>query len=595
MSKHAQLLEGPIGPALARLAIPMGLGIIFIIALNLADTYFVSMLGTAELAAMSFTFPVVSLVVSVVMGVGIGTTSALAREIGAGDEQAIRRLATHSIMLAVLLVIVVSGVGLVTQDLVFTLLGAEPELLPLLREYMTVWFLGAIFLVVPMTGMSAIRATGDTQTPMFIMMAAAIANIALDPVFIFGWGPVPAMGLRGAAIATLVSRSITLVLGLWVLRREDLLDLHWPSMAELRRSWWSILSVGLPAAITNALTPVATAVLTWLIAQHGTEAVAAYGVGSRVESLLLIAPLALGSALTPFIGQNWGAHHNERVARGIVLARNFSVAWGAGAWVVLALGGNHLADVFTDDPHVVDLVYQYLWIVPLSYGANGLVSVASAAFNAVDKAVRSTVLSALRSLGLAIPLAAAGSAVMGLRGIFIGIAVATVLSAGLAYLWMRSLTEPDRRGKALHLEGASPAVDAALQALIGGVDDLPDIDVHATRQRALGFFVGERELGHVHHRGQLDMAFPPEVRDQLVREGKVEHHRVVHDSCWVTHRLEQEGDVPEAIWLLHLAHALLRLAREPGPAEEELSHLDLSAGLRESIDHAHARWLASAA
>lgn len=593
MTKHAQLVEGPIGPILTRLAVPMGLGIVFIIALNLADTYFVGQLGTDELAAMSFTFPVVTLVMSVVMGVGIGSTSALAREIGAGDEQAIRRLATHAIMLAIVIVVLVSGLGLLTQDLTFELLGAEPRIMPLLAEYMTIWYLGAVFLVVPMIGMGALRATGDTRTPMFIMMAAAIVNVILDPMFIFGAGPIPAMGLRGAAIATLAARSITLLLALWILRREDLLDLHVPTLGELRRSWWSILSVGLPAAVTNALAPVATAVLTWLIAREGTEAVAAYGVGSRIEGLLLIAPLALGAALTPFIGQNWGGHHLDRVGRGIIIARNFVVAWGVGAWIVLALGGNHLAELFTDDPHVAELVHTYLWIVPLSYGASGLVSVASASFNAVDKAVRSTILSALRSLGLAIPLAALGDTLLGLPGIFIGIAAATVLAAGLAYLWMRDLTRPTASADAsLHIEGASPAVDEALRTLSAGVRDLQDIHIHPTRARAMGFFVGERELGHVHRRGQLDLAFPPEVRDQLVREGKVEHHRIVHDSCWVTHRLDGPPDVEEAIWLLRLSHALLRLAREPGEAQRELRELELTEAERASIDRAHARWAA---
>ncbi|MCH9680083.1 MAG: MATE family efflux transporter [Deltaproteobacteria bacterium] len=592
MATHAQLLEGPIGPTLTRLAVPMGLGIIFIIALNLADTYFVGMLGTAQLAAMSFTFPVVSLVMSVVMGVGVGTTSAVSREIGAGDDKAIRKLATHAMMLAVLIVVFVSGIGLLTQDPVFRLLGADEQLLPLLREYMTVWYLGAAFLVVPMVGMGSIRASGDTRTPMFIMMTAAISNVALDPMFIFGFGPIPAMGLRGAAIATVLARSVTLVLALWVLQRKELLDLHVPTWTELRRSWGAILSVGLPAAVTNALAPVATAVLTWLIARHGTAAVAAYGVGSRLEGLLLIAPFALGAALTPFIGQNWGAHHTERVARGIVLARNFAMAWGAAAWVVLAVGGNGLAGLFADDPAVTQYAELYLWIVPLSYGAHGLVSVASASFNAVDKAVRATVLSALRSLVLAIPLAALGSATLGLPGVFVGIAVATVISAAIAYRWMQDLTRPPARRAEVELEGASPAVHQALEALLAGVGDLGDIDVHATRQRAAGFFVGDRELGHVHRGGQLDLAFPPEIRDQLIDEDKVDHHRHQHDSCWVTHRLDSASDVPEAIWLLRLAHALLRLAREPNESERELQQLVLSDGLRRSIDRAHARWAA---
>lgn len=592
MAHRAELLQGPIGPAIAKLAVPMALGIVFIIAIDLVDTYFVSQLGTNELAAMSFTFPVISLAISTVMGVSIGATSALSREIGGGDERAVRRLATHAMLLALLIVTLVSGVGLLTQDAVFTMLGAEPELLPLLDAFMTIWYLGAVFLVVPMIGMGAIRATGDGNTPMFIMMAAAVVNIVLDPIMIFGWGPVPAMGLQGAAIATVLARSTTLVLSLWVLRRKDLLDLHIPSRAELWSSWSRILSVGLPAAVTNALAPVAVAVMTWLVARHGTEAVAAYGVGSRVEGLLLIVPMALGASLTPFIGQNWGAHHEDRVARGIVIARNFAVAWGTLAWVVLAVGGSNLAEVFTNDPRVADMVHTYMWIVPLSYGAHGLVSVASAAFNAVDKAVRSTLLSALRSLGLAIPLAALGSTWLGLSGVFIGIAVATVITAGIAYLWVRTLTRPVHRTAVVALAGVTPAIDLALQELVGQMRDLPDVDVHPTRQRAMGFFVGQRELGHVHHRGQLDLSFPPEVIDELVREGKVDHHRHVHDSSWVTHRLEHVDDVAEAVWLLRLAHALLRLAREPGPAARELEGLHPSESLRRSIGVSHARWAA---
>lgn len=592
MAHRAQLLTGPVGPAIARLAVPMALGIVFILAIDLCDTYFVGLLGTAELAAMSFTFPVISLAVSTVMGISIGATSALSREIGAGDEQAVRRLATHAMLLAVLIVLLVSGVGLLTQDYVFVLLGATPELLPMLDAFMTIWYLGAVFLVVPMIGMGAIRATGDGSTPMYIMMVAAMVNVVLAPLMIFGWGPVTGMGLRGAAIATVIARSITLVLSLVVLRRKDLLDLHVPSLAELMRSWTRILSVGLPAAVTNALAPVATAVMTWLVARHGTEAVAAYGVGSRIEGLLLIVPMALGAALTPFIGQNWGAHQADRVARGIVVSRNFAMAWGLGAWAVLALGGNGLADVFTDDPRVAQMVHTYLWIVPLSYAANGLVSVASAAFNAVDKAVRSTMLSALRSLGLAIPLAALGSALFGLPGVLIGITSATVLTAGLAYVWIRGLTRPARRGGEPRLTGSSPAVELALEELVGQMRDLPDVDVHLTRQRALGFFVGERELGHVHHRGQLDLAFPPEVRDRLVREGKVLHHRIVHDSCWVTHRLERVDDVAEAVWLLRLAHAIDRLAKEPGPAHLELEGLHPSDELLRAVE-ANVRWEAA--
>jgi len=576
------------------LAVPFGLGIVFIIALNLADTYFVSLLGTAELAVMSFTFPVVSLVMSVAMGLGVGTTSAVSRAIGRGDEASVRRLTTHAIILATVIVGVLSAVGLQTQDLVFEMLGAEAALLPLLRDYMTVWYFGAVFLVVPMVGTSAIRATGDAKAPMKIMMVAAIANIVLDPMFIFGFAFIPEMGLTGAAIATVFARSITLALALWILiRREKMIELRWPVWAEMWPSWRAVLSVGLPAVLTNTVVPIATGVMTWLVARHGAAAIAAYGVASRVEGLLLIAPMALSGALSPFVGQNYGAHHPERVARGIIVARNFSVVWGAGAWVLLAFGGGLVGRAFTDDPAVLDAVRLYLWIVPLSYGAHGLVSVASASFNAVDKAVRSTILASVRSLVLAIPLAALGSSVAGLPGIFVGIAVATGLSAGLAFLWMRGLIVPVARRDAAHQwEAKAPQMTQAVESIITAIEDLDDIEVQPTRGSALGFFIRGHELGHVHRTGKFDLSFPPEVRDQLEREDRVEHHRVVHNSCWVTRSLKDDGCTDDAVWLLRLSHAIFLLSRH-GRAhalgDAELAALDASAELAAAIEHSVAR------
>lgn len=588
------LLTAPVGQAMRALALPFGLGIVFIIALNLADTYFVGLLGTAELAVMSFTFPVVSGVMSVAMGLGVGTTSAVSRAIGRGDQRAVRRLGTHAIILAGGVVVVLSAIGLATQDLVFSALGASDELLPMLDEYMTVWYLGAVFLVVPMVGTSAIRATGDATTPMKIMMVAAVANIVLDPIFIFGFAFVPAMGLTGAALATVLARSITFAAALWVLiKREKMLELHWPSLAEMWPSWRAILSVGLPAVVTNTVVPIATAIMTWLVARHGAAAVAAYGVASRVEGLLLIAPMALSGALTPFVGQNYGAHHTERVARGIVVARNFVVVWGTGAWLLLLVGGGVIGGVFSDDPAVLDAVQHYLWIVPLSYGANGLVSVASASFNAVDKAVRSTVLAAVRSLALAVPLAALGSSVAGLDGIFVGVAAATLLASGLAYWWMRGLLVPaTRRDTAQKWEAKAPEMTRAVEAVIDAIDDLDDVDIHPTRESALGFFVGAEELGHVHRKGQLDLRMPPDVRDQLVVEDRVEHHRIVADSCWATHCLNGPEDIEEAVWLLRLVYAI-RLCAHHGSDHarglQTLTALGVSESLRVVVDRAVAR------
>jgi Na+-driven multidrug efflux pump len=284
-----------------------------------------------------------------------------------------------------------------------------------------------------MVGSAAIRATGDMRTPMGIMFVAAVMNGLLDPLLMFGYGPIPAMGLSGAAWASLGSRLVTLVATLWVLgRRLGMLELVRPRLAEMMVSWRAILSVGLPATLTNMLGPLAAGVMTSLIAEHGNHAVAAWGVATRIDSLLMIPIMAMGASLTPFVGQNWAADRSDRVATGLVIARRFAIAWGLGGWLVLGLLGSHVGGLFSDDPEVIELVGIALLIVPASYASTGMVMVVSAAFNAIDQAARTTLISAMRSLLLAIPLALIGDWAAGFAGLLGGLVLAALLTAAIA-------------------------------------------------------------------------------------------------------------------------------------------------------------------
>lgn len=549
--------------ALISLAVPTLLGIVFILAVNLIDTYFVGQLGTDELAAMSFTFPVATLVTSVGFGLGVGTTSAVSRALGAGDRSTSRRLVTHGLLLGTVVVLVISLAGIATQDAVFRGLGAEPQLLPLLSEYMTIWYAGAIFLVVPMMGTGALRASGDAKTPAIVMAVAAASNAVLDPMFIFGFGPIEPMGIEGAAIATVISRAVTLLVTVVILIRRDVLDIHVPTPADLWASWKQILSVGIPASISNAIVPVATAVMTALVASYGAASVAGFGIASRLESFVLIPGMALTAALTPFIGQNWGGHHPERVATAMRIATRFVLLWGLGAWVVLLLVGDTVAGVFTDDPTVIEVAHTYMWIVPISYGTAGLVSVVSASFNAVDRAVRSTILSALRSLVLAVPLAFLGAAIADLEGIFAGIAAASLVTGGAAMLWSRSMrsvkesVENPVQGLRLLGERSAP-----ITALVAAAREIEGLRVAPRPINTVGFYAGDHELGHVHASGHIDLHVPLEVHDALLDLGKCDHHRHLHEVSWITHRVDTEDDVPEALWLLRLTTSLYASVKE---------------------------------
>ncbi|MFT5683303.1 MAG: putative MATE family efflux protein [Myxococcota bacterium] len=605
MSAPISLLEGDVRTVLREQSTPMAVGVVFMILVNLIDTYWAGQLGTDELAAMSFAFPVIGVIINVSLGLMIGTSVAVARVVGAGEIDTARRLATHSLLLGVVIVTMVSGAGLATQDLVFTALGAEPELLPVIGGYMRIWYLGAIFLVVPMMLNGVLRAHGDPKTPRNVMILSAVFNGILDPILIFGLGPIPGMGLEGAAMATAASRAITFVYAGFVAIKMGTLDLHIPTPAAFLASARSILTVGIPATVTNVLGPIATALLTAIVATYGAGAVAAYGIGARVEALVLIAPIALSSGLSPFVGQSWGAHLEKRVAEGFSVAVRFSILWGLGALLFLLPAAPWLARIFSDAPDVQRQIVIYLRIVPIGYAAYSVMMMVSSAFNAMDHAPRATLLSVIRSIVLAVPLAWIGGELIGLPGIFVGLVVASLISAVLGLKWMRAFLDPATTGQvedstatpdaAIRLEGADEALREPMRSLIASVSTLPEVELHDIRGDAVGFFVGPRQLGHLHATGHLDLPLPMELGEALIGRGLVEHHRM-HDSAgWYTHVFHDTRSLEEAGWLLRLAHVIyaIRLRGTDEQAAEALSELDLDGPCQAALAQAAARWEAA--
>ena len=435
---NQRLITGSVGQRLRQLTIPMVWGIFAIIAFNLADTYFVGQLGTAQLAAMSFTFPVVMTLGSLAQGLGIGASSIIARAIGEGDMGRVQRFTTNSLTLALFAVGIFVTAGLLTIEPLFTALGAGPDVMPYVLDYMQIWYFGMVFLVVPMVGNSAIRAAGNTVTPSLIMILAAVGNILLDPLFIFGWGSFPALGLQGAAWATVLSRAVTLVASLWVLKfKEDLLATKLPDLEETLWCWRDILTVGLPAAASSMISPISIGVITSFLAVHGAAAVAAFGVASRIEAFAMIALGALGASIGPFVGQNWGAKRYGRVTKALTQSYRFCLGWGLLVAGLLGLLAPMLVQLFNDDAAVIDIAVLYLWLVPVSYAGAGVLGVASSAFNALGRPVPSIVMMVVRMFVLYIPLAYLGSRFFGPVGIFVGAAIANTLVGLAAYFYSR--------------------------------------------------------------------------------------------------------------------------------------------------------------
>ncbi len=420
------------------MTVPVLLGIITMMGQALVDAWFLGRVGDRALAAHAFSFPILMIVTSVAIGLGAGTSSVVARAIGSNDMRRARRLTTDSLRLSFLITAFVSFIGVLTIEPLFRLLGAPDDMIPLIRGFMLILYAGVPFVVVGMVGMASMRATGDTRLPSKLMIIASILNVVLDPIFIFGLGPIPAFGLNGAAIAALIARGAIFVGALLLLRnRLHMISFGRPKPDELRKSWKDILHVGIPAAGTNAIVPVGAAVVTAMIARYGPDAVAGFGVASRIESMTLVVFYAMSAVIGPFVGQNLSAGRSDRILSALRLCSWFCVGSGLVIAAVLAVASGFLPGLFSSSPAVIDVAKTYLLIAPLSYGVYGMVMVMNAAFNGLGRPLPAVAISLGRIVVLYLPLAIVGMHLFGAIGIFAAFSVANVISGIIAYAWAK--------------------------------------------------------------------------------------------------------------------------------------------------------------
>lgn len=435
------LLQGSIVQTLTKMSIPSGLGILTILAFNLVDTWFVSLLGTAELAAISFTFPVSFILSSVIIGIGSGLSASLARMLGQGNSDDSANFVVSGLLLGLMTVLLLSCVGFYAITPLFTLLGATPELMPFIEQYLEIWYLAVIFLVIPMIGNAALRATGNTKFPSLIMALAGLINAILDPILIFGLGPIPALGIQGAALATLIAWFASMLGSLYLLYQSGLIHRLNISLRQRYQHWQKIMKIGRPAALSNMINPLVNAILMSMLAASDTSAVAAFGVGIRIESLMLIAIMALSSSLTPFIAQNLGAGQFERAKNALIGCAHFSVICQFFCYLMVAILAKPIAHLFSEDPTVIEYLVVFLRIVPFAYGALGVVIMLAVSLNAYNRPGSSLALNLSRIFLVMLPLAWLGNQLLGATGIFAAIAIANIVMGGASYLLALKVSE----------------------------------------------------------------------------------------------------------------------------------------------------------
>ncbi|MCT4597214.1 MAG: MATE family efflux transporter [Vallitalea sp.] len=431
------LTKGDIDKHLIKLALPgIGGGLMFTM-FNITDTYFVGKLGTESLAAMGFTFPIVMLASAIAMGISAGAASVLSRAAGKNDRYLMKRTATDGILLSIIVVLLFSVIGILTMDIVFPLLGADELTLPIVKEYMIVWYSCSVVVLMPPISDASMRAVGDTFRPFIVMSVCAVMNIILDPILIFGWFGFPALGVKGAAIATVISRFGGMLTTLYFVHsHHKLIEFKIPKFNEITESWKNILCVGIPAICIAIFPQLLRSMLTSQAASTGgVVAVAAIAVGSRIEGFAYIVTQAIGTSLVPVIGQNWGAKCIDRVSHTRKLINKHAILLGIIIMTIMTVIAEPTIKLFTKDADVITYTVRYIRILMIGAIGLNLYSWNCQALNSVGKATWSLVINGGGTVIFMIPLLYLGSkfsfSVM-ILGLVIGQIIVGIISVYIA-------------------------------------------------------------------------------------------------------------------------------------------------------------------
>ena len=431
----ATFTEGDLSRHLMRLSGFMILGFLAMTLASLVETVYLGRVGTEAIAAVTFAFPVLMAIGAATRGIGVGIGAVLARAIGAGDRERAAFLTTHGLLVVLAFNIACSILLIAFARPLFHMLGARDIVLDLVVAYIRISALGYPLFGLAMVGTGLMRAIGDPVYPGLVITAGSVLQVLIGPFLIFGWLGLPALGVEGAAWSFVIARSASFLIGVyWFCFRERMIR---ASLARFGTSARDILHVGLPAMASNIIEPLASAVVTRLLAPLGAGVVAGFGVGSRIESIVFMVVIGIASNAAPLVGQNWGARRFDRVDEALRLCYRYCLVWGAIAAVIMWIGGEFFVTLIRDDAEVVATATSYLFIIPITIGFAGMFNTANGAFNALSKPLPPLVLSLLRLLVFYLPLALLARHWFGHVGIFAAAAFTNVVLGVWAREWNR--------------------------------------------------------------------------------------------------------------------------------------------------------------
>ena len=436
--RRVDVLNMPIWKALIRLSVPMMLSFAFQTVYNMVDAYFLGKLGTTQFAAPTLVFPLVFTFIAIGMGFGVAGSALVSQYIGAGNERMAEKSAAQVMLIMTVIGVIVIVLAIIfAYPMVSALGGVENSgVIPYAVKYFRIVMYGIVFAYLFNISSSIFRGLGDANFAMELMLISTLINVFLDPILIFGWGPIPAFGVTGAAWATTTARAIVVIIALYILfsgRRGFLIHL-----ADFAPDFYLIskaIKVGIPGSVGQVITSFGFVVVMKAVSSFGPVIVSAYGIGNRIIGFITMVAVGIGMAVSVMVGQFIGAKRYDDAEKTVWTAFGMSMVLVGALSTLTFLYGRYITHFFINDPKVIEVGAEMFKYVSFSIPFFGSMNVFISALNGAGKSLQATTANVIRLWGVRIPLVFYLSRIMGYRGIFIAMLISNIMAMVIAYLF----------------------------------------------------------------------------------------------------------------------------------------------------------------
>lgn len=442
--KPNKLTEGSILKSLISLALPVIFVNILQTAYQLTDTFWVGRLGTDAVAAVSISFPIIFFIISLGIGLGIAGTILVAQYAGMQDQETVNYTAAQTFLMVIIVSLFLGFLGYFLSPYMTALMTDDADVFGPADSYMKISFLGLVFMFTYMVFQSLLRGVGNVRTPMYVVLGTVLLNLVLDPLLIFGYGPIPAMGVTGAAISTVATQGVASVIGFALLAGGKYgLKIKLSDFKPDYPLIYKMFKIGFPSSIEQSTRALGLTVMTLLVTTFGTLTVAAYGIGTRVLMFVIIPAMGLSMATSTLVGQNIGAGKIDRAEKIAILSTKTAfIALTIVGAIVFIFAPQIVATFIPGEFATIESGALFLRIMALTFGFIGMQLTLNGVFVGSGNTIISMTLAIVSLWVLRFPLGyvLAKHTEMAEIGIWIAFPVSNIAAALATWVWFKSGT-----------------------------------------------------------------------------------------------------------------------------------------------------------